>query len=391
MTSLNVPICNQVLGFTSTSGSSANYVSGGFAQSSSGNVIKMPGFHQISASNITSSMPDTMPYHLISRPTSHPTSHTPQHTLSLSPSLPKSIGLVLNPPTGSPIGIVLQSHVIGSPIGSSHHMGSPIGPLIGPSHHMSPPIGPSHHMGSQIGPSHHISPPHHLTSKHIISSNGSHLTHSGAGVILMEIYNGKLAFTMYNNQSTGRYDCPGGKIDNPTLSLEQTAVKELREESLNMFNVDPRYLGPFVDISAGHKMYRGYLLFIQGPIDKRGAHPLFSEVYYQNKKILSTSNFSPHTRPPHSWSETNDIARVYVGQFIEDLKSGHHNNLLTTDAKGRSIIINGRDVKLIIAAINSGLIDQRTCTTSLTVHTMRWATIRHSSKRFLVGTNSYEL
>ncbi len=336
-------------GSSGTSGSS--YVSGGYATTPSGKVIRMPGYY----------LPVPAPSSSTSAPVFVPSASAP----------------VFVPPTSAPVFVAPAFHPMSLPVGS-----------------VTPPIGkvPPHlpvkihvkHVSS-IAPasmpvSHSV---HHSAS--FAPSPASHPTHHGAGVIILENYKGKLALTLFKNTSSGKYDCPGGKIDDAKIAIENTASKELREETINMFNINPTNLIHSVDIPSGKKLYRAYVIHVQGPTDKNGKHPIFSAVYSTNMAVIGASK-----GVPHEWRETSDIARLYVDQFCSDYKSGHSGDLVTTDASGNSIVLNGRDKKLILTAISSGFISKKG-TTTLPLLTMRHSKIGVSSKSFLIGTSSYEL
>ena len=221
--------------------------------------------------------------------------------------------------------------------------------------------------------------------------HGKH--HSGGGVLIFESYrkdgNRKLVIFVYRGRD-GVYCCPGGKVGGHG-DVANTAKDETREESKNMFNIELATLNgcSYIDIPAGHTLYRAYLLFVKGPQTPHGNHPIHSSVFDKNKKII---DLKPGVSP--DWLETDDISRVYLEQFAKSYKDlACHNiagNLDTYDVSGNPICLKGRDMMLIWEAINNGHIDPVNNTTTLSVHELRLDTnVKSKSKIFLDRTSSY--
>jgi len=129
--------------------------------------------------------------------------------------------------------------------------------------------------------------------------------YTGAGVLITEDYYTKQGeiipcLILCRNKSSLIYMDMGGAYESKHQSLNVTASKELREESANLFNINPIHLSVFQDIptSGSNKtFYRIYIIKINGVARK---------YYNHNKHLLDSSSI------PRSWRETDQIAHIPI-------------------------------------------------------------------------------
>lgn len=164
---------------------------------------------------------------------------------------------------------------------------------------------------------------------------------TGAGVILIENYriNNKYepCVILFRNGISGKYSDAGGFVDRGE-TVKQAAARELKEESLNLFRINPNKL----KYAVTHQSYMCYFLGIRGPI--------FSTYYHHNRKILH----SP--RVPPEWRETDDMIRITIQQFIKSGGLVYSGDIATMDTKGNRVIILGRTKACIREAIRQTII-----------------------------------
>ena len=180
--------------------------------------------------------------------------------------------------------------------------------------------------------------------------------YAGAGVILLEYVNinnnYELCVIIVHNIYKNIYECPGGKIDNNDNTYK-TASRELKEESLNLFNISKHYLTNkySIDIKSGRRYYKAYVIHLIGPISMNKRIKL--RFFFNNKKDIEKHNISS------CWRETNNITKLSVNQFVNDInanKKDINSNLNTIDIYNRNIIFSRRDAELLKNAINHNLI-----------------------------------
>ena len=143
--------------------------------------------------------------------------------------------------------------------------------------------------------------------------------YAGSGIILLEyfainnIY--ELCVILVHNKYKNHYDCPGGKLDYANDNIYNTAIKELREETCNLFNLSKKILSSnySVKIKSGRRLYNAFILHIIGPDILRGR--LYLRFYYHNRNIIRHNTRGIYL---HSWNETNKITRVSIKQFVKD-------------------------------------------------------------------------
>lgn len=153
---------------------------------------------------------------------------------------------------------------------------------------------------------------------------------SGAGILILENYykkNGDIidSIIVVRNRYTGRYMDFGGTYEKKHKNLQETAHHELREESINLYNIAPKYFKTYFDIPSGRNMfYRVYVLKINGSQRK---------LFHYNKNIIHSDK-----NAPRYWKETDDIAHIPIDNI--DF------NVLNNKSKFSIIDVNNRELKL---------------------------------------------
>jgi hypothetical protein len=148
------------------------------------------------------------------------------------------------------------------------------------------------------------------------------VTYNSAGV--MPIY--KNNFVIFRSSQTDdnfdfQCDIAGGGIDQKDISLEETANRELFEETIKLFNFKPstlkyaRSLGSFVDIPGRTivgKRYPGKFGCYFIKLDNCSL-----EDYYINKK------YSKKYKLPKYYNETNEIILIPINTMVEFFKNNN--------------------------------------------------------------------
>lgn len=162
-------------------------------------------------------------------------------------------------------------------------------------------------------------------------------TYSGAGVLVVENYymkNGTIepcVILVKNRASTVFMDF-GGSYERKHHDLKETAHVELREESVNLFNIDKRHLTTHVDIPAdGNNLYRVHIIRIDG----------VSRKYFRHNKRLVDSFHAKGMKVPRAWRETEDITHVPLRNINFNLL-GVRGQIVLKDIDGNSVPIHGR-------------------------------------------------
>ena len=201
---------------------------------------------------------------------------------------------------------------------------------------------------------------YNINANNIISTSGQMNSDTGAGIILLEDYNmgtkRELSVILFKNAQNGMYMDGGGTRDNiagtnSKEDLRDTARRELKEESANLFRLDKSIVND--NASVRHLNYVGYIIYVQGPKDANNKHPIFSQLYSTNLQKIQQAK--SNLKAPYT--ETNGITRVTVNQLIKDNIHTKQGDFPTTDAKGNNIIIQGKTKAIIRNALKANLIN----------------------------------
>lgn len=109
----------------------------------------------------------------------------------------------------------------------------------------------------------------------------------------------------------------GGNRDEEDVCIQNTAARELREESCNLFNVDIRIL-------KDNYIFENKFVCYFVPVKDQ----LTLDYFHYNRQIIKKN------KSPQCWKEKDDIVRVYVSDFksyVEKLKFTCENCETRTD------------------------------------------------------------
>jgi hypothetical protein len=169
----------------------------------------------------------------------------------------------------------------------------------------------------------------------IFNKNG--LTYTGAGVLIVENYYTKKNTTVpcvlfVRIKSSGLYMDFGGSYETTHGTISNTAHSELREESRNLFNIDPKHMKTCVDIPTRNgTYYRSYLIKVDGICRK----------YFNFNRKLIDMRHTKGQKVPRSWRETDKIAHVPISS-IDFNKLGDRGIVVVKDIDGKAITLHRR-------------------------------------------------
>ena len=238
---------------------------------------------------------------------------------------------------------------------------------------------------------------------------------AGTGTLLLEDYYDKKTKQTYLTafavkDYNGNFSFPGGRVDKGHTE-EISAAKELREETLNMFNFSSKIYesADYIELPTSGRPYRGYVLYVRGKeitTKKNIMYPIFNKIYYNNKKTIKSNNSSDI-----HWFETTELTRISIRQLAIDLgliqseliessdltnqpdplNQPNPTKLETVDIYSNKIVINERDTKFIKSVFNNNIIDPLTSSTNLTQHTLNYNSNYKPKEHFefLNGTTCY--
>lgn len=150
----------------------------------------------------------------------------------------------------------------------------------------------------------------------------SQLQISGAGILIVERYNGMNCYTFFRDMK-GHYNEPGGIRDGGETPQE-TACRECREETSNLIQLSPNILNEYVIVDQ----YMAFVVYLDG---------LHKTDYIHNSKIT-------RRKCAHHWAETNDMERVP----LQNINLNYLPNVVTYE--GKNIQLRGRTCKVVIEA-----------------------------------------
>jgi len=121
------------------------------------------------------------------------------------------------------------------------------------------------------------------------------------------------------NSMIGRCTDAGGTQDPSDIDVKHTAMRELQEESANLFRFDHLNLTPFQ--SYTNQNYTCFFIYIE---------PICAEHYNDNLKILRQN------LAPQCWLETNKLYRFYVSDLLKMNLDEYSPLFDVTDADGNN-------------------------------------------------------
>jgi hypothetical protein len=179
-------------------------------------------------------------------------------------------------------------------------------------------------------------------------------------------------FLFYNSNTT-YFELPYGSKEVYDKSAKDTAYRETREETANLFDIRGALDTKNCMISHGGKQQ----IFVVRLLAPDGG--IQSKIYYNNLNKIKKNH------APYSWYELNGITRVSVNDFIKRIMITPNIDMLRMkDIYGNNIIICKRDTLLLYLIIQKKL--------HLNTKPIKciYASY-HGRKPFLKGTYSYKV
>ncbi len=174
---------------------------------------------------------------------------------------------------------------------------------------------------------------------------------SSAGTIIIEdAYNrrnGKTCQAIFLglNSNTGLYELFYGKKDNSDTDETETALRETREESSNMFVFSSSVYNDKYRVSSPNTKHHAYVVRVNGP---RGG--ISSAVFANNQSKLVAN------KAPYEWTELSGITRIDISDAISSgLLLYTRGNFSMQDVYGNYITIFSRDAEFISNALKSSM------------------------------------
>lgn len=193
----------------------------------------------------------------------------------------------------------------------------------------------------------------------VYTNNGVTMTYNGSGVMIFSNYNNSRgrhepAVILFKSSMTGKYEELGGKIEmkdfNGANTLVNTAAREAREESANLFNItNVSILNPgliaqrhYDKSDVNSRIYRCYALYLSN-----NDNASWKYVYTQNANKLKS------LRAPNEWLETNDVQFFYLSDLDFVLRSNPGGSINCVDAEGVLRTIEGRTKACVREMMNA--------------------------------------
>ena len=139
---------------------------------------------------------------------------------------------------------------------------------------------------------------------------------TGAGILIIEKYKNMNCYVLFRGRKTGQYQEPGGFRD-AGEDAKDTACRECREETANLFTFNKKKLSYFITFN---NQYITFVIYIKG---------LQLKKYFDNIKLV-------HAKCDYHWKETDDIVRVPLQNINPDTFPK------TIDINGNEITLRGR-------------------------------------------------
>lgn len=192
---------------------------------------------------------------------------------------------------------------------------------------------------------------------------------------------------LFKNRKWNVYANTGGRIEGKTNNLDRTlkitAIRELREETLNLLNLNTELYDTlkYKDIynALNKKHYRTFLIPINGNI-------IDESIYYKNLEVIKKKwNVSP------VWKETNDIKRFYLDELIMHSENVSDEYFYCDDVYGTKQKIYHFVMNELNAFNSDGLINRiiDNYDDDVEWNNLLLINYQNTSNNFLTGTNTY--
>ncbi|KAL4473593.1 hypothetical protein ABPG74_022457 [Tetrahymena malaccensis] len=210
---------------------------------------------------------------------------------------------------------------------------------------------------------------------------------NGSGVLLWEIFKSEidgrvgLAVILFGSMRKSGFvysDCGGGIGQSEQVVVG--ALRELQEESCNLFQFQQKHLTTYVQT----KQYVCYNIFLNS-LQK----DIRQKVFKENLQILKNANC------PHSWRETKSIKRFFIDDLIKlNIQSNQDFNFTGITTKGEHVNIQLRCVNVIKQVLSQNLVNLKEQTISVPSFqvSLKAFNLPNGSKlTFLQGTKTFQI
>ena len=172
---------------------------------------------------------------------------------------------------------------------------------------------------------------------------------SGAGVLLVEMYNKREAVILFRDRSTQMYSDLGGSVDAGEKPFE-CAQREAAEESIGLFRIDLARTTIRCEVVLPLPK-GGYISFVV-PVIGPAKEGILRDKYKQNlTHMLEYSRGGGVV--PHAWLETDAMTRFFVDDLRKAGVLNRHGNLTNVpDVYGVTCTITDRAKAVVREAIN---------------------------------------
>lgn len=229
------------------------------------------------------------------------------------------------------------------------------------------------------------------------------ITGSGIGIIETNQFiksNGEtfndIVILLARDGNPNIYSIFGGCLD-VGQSIKSTAIEELKQESLNMFNFNDSDLDDcsYTIISGNFTKNNrppdhGYLCYFVHSNEQTNLN-----IYFENmNKIMS------HKKIPRCFLETNHITKLSLSQFITDFNVKGICHLQTSDIYNNKVVLRARDCAVLYNAFKQNIFNINETETNFYVSTnlipkqlvtknYTYNTITNNNMSFLKNTITY--
>jgi len=162
------------------------------------------------------------------------------------------------------------------------------------------------------------------------------------------IFENKETVILLNNKKWNTYTDIGGGVER-NESVISAAIRELREESMNLLNLDQKLYDdlPFIDIQnkRTYRWCRVYILCIANNINM--------DIYHNNKKLIHIIDYV--------WNETDNINKFNITDMMNNFKEYQLHDISLTDINGDKQKIYCDTLNELKQIIDSGILDSCDC------------------------------
>jgi len=200
-------------------------------------------------------------------------------------------------------------------------------------------------------------------------------------LVILELNpDGSLNTILFRNKKWNKFVTLGGRVDDKDKSFEEALIREVKEESLNVFDISQIIYNTdkmkYIDFCSNKEKIRVYFLLI-----KTG---LFNQdVYDENRKILANRNL----KTPQEWKEMDSYNKFNLKEVLETIGCLDDKDkcFQCQNIKGNSKLLYHPIAKYLKEATKRNLINEMI---SKQLVVKDCAIDRNTSESFLKGTST---